>query len=81
MKHFSTIDKKGCDAYMKMVQSQVEAYKIDHHKYPTIEELKQGGYLTAEETKCPDNTPIVIESNGNVKKSTTSTSQTYDGNG
>ena len=27
-KHSATIDDKGCEAYVKMVQGQVEAYKI-----------------------------------------------------
>ena len=67
MKHFATVDKKGCEAYIKMVQSQVEAYKIDHNAYPTIADLVAGEYIPAEEAKCPDGTPIVIETNGNVK--------------
>lgn len=28
-KHFSTVDDKGCKAYVSMVQGQVEAYRID----------------------------------------------------
>ena len=72
MKHFATVDKKGCDAYIKMVQSQVEAFKIDHNKYPTMEELKAGKYLTEDDIKCPDNTPIVIEGSGEVKKASSS---------
>ncbi len=28
-KHSKSIDEKGCDAYVKMVQGQVEAYKMD----------------------------------------------------
>lgn len=44
-KHFQTIDDKGCSAYIAMVQSQVEAYKIDHQKFPTVKELIDGEYL------------------------------------
>ncbi|KGR74609.1 competence type IV pilus major pilin ComGC [Ureibacillus sinduriensis] len=73
-KHFSTIDNKGCEAYLKMVQGQVEAYKIDHKRLPTLSELKTEGYLKDDEdTTCPNGDPIEIQSDGNVvamKKST-----------
>ncbi|MDN4493314.1 competence type IV pilus major pilin ComGC [Ureibacillus aquaedulcis] len=66
-KHFTTIDNKGCEAYLKMVQGQVEAYKIDHNALPTLGQLKTGGYLTDdEETACPNGDLIEIESDGNV---------------
>lgn len=38
-KHFATIDKKGCTAYITMVQGQVEAYRVDYMAYPTLEDL------------------------------------------
>ncbi|WP_010287879.1 competence type IV pilus major pilin ComGC [Kurthia massiliensis] len=45
-KHFSTVDNKGCDAYIKMAQGQVEAYRIDKGEYPTsISALETEGYL------------------------------------
>jgi competence protein ComGC len=45
-KHFSTVDSKGCDAYVKMAQGQVEAYRIDTGEYPEkISELETNGYL------------------------------------
>ncbi|MFC7684725.1 competence type IV pilus major pilin ComGC [Ureibacillus sp. GCM10028918] len=66
-KHFATIDNKGCEAYLQMVQGQVEAYKIDHNTLPTLSQLKTEGYLTdEEETACPNGDLIEIESNGNV---------------
>jgi competence protein ComGC len=64
-KHNSNINKKGCDAYVKMVQSQVEAYKMDKNKVPTLEELKSEGYLN--DTKgCPNGKQIEIDAEGNV---------------
>ncbi len=33
-KHSKSIDAKGCAAYLKMAQGQVEAYKMDMKKLP-----------------------------------------------
>lgn len=65
-KHFASIDKKGCDAYVKMVQGQVEAYKIDFLKTPTIDDLVSEGYLKENETKCPSGEKVEIQNDGNV---------------
>lgn len=78
-KHFKTIDDKGCDAYISMVQSQVEAYKIDHHEYPDVADLVAKGYLPTKEkeagegttaneggAKCPNGEPIDITTEGKV---------------
>ncbi|MCM3586350.1 prepilin-type N-terminal cleavage/methylation domain-containing protein [Mesobacillus maritimus] len=60
-KHNATINKKGCEAYVKMVEGQVQAYNIDHKKLPTsITELVSGGYLNEGETTCPDGKVISI---------------------
>lgn len=51
-KHFSTVDNKGCDAYVKMAQGQVEAYRIDTGEYPEgISDLESTGYLKNESAK------------------------------
>lgn len=65
-KHFATIDEKGCDAYIKMVQGQVEAYKIEKMKFPSVSELIEEGYISTEEAKCPSGEAIVIKENGLV---------------
>ncbi|WP_010303226.1 competence type IV pilus major pilin ComGC [Kurthia senegalensis] len=45
-KHFSTVDEKGCTAYVKMIQGQVEAYKVELGTYPSnLDDLKRAGYL------------------------------------
>ncbi len=59
-KHSKSIDEKGCQAFVKMAQGQVEAYKMEHHTIPTIEELTADNYLP-EDAKCPDGTEISID--------------------
>ncbi|WP_019414936.1 competence type IV pilus major pilin ComGC [Paenisporosarcina sp. TG20] len=61
-KHSATIDKKGCEAYVKMVQGQVESYRIDKKLIPTIEDLVSDSYLIAGETTCPNGKLILIDS-------------------
>ncbi|GEN84393.1 hypothetical protein SLU01_27050 [Sporosarcina luteola] len=58
-KHSSTIDEKGCSAFVKMAQGQVEAYKMEHHEIPTVDVLTEEGYLPSGAT-CPDGTGISI---------------------
>lgn len=59
-KHSKAIDEKGCQAFVKMAQGQVEAYKMEHHTVPTIDMLTEEAYLP-EGAKCPDGTDISIE--------------------
>ena len=74
-KHFSSIDKKGCDAYVSMVQAQVEAYKIDYLNYPTETQLKEKGYIK-DDLKCPNGNLVVIDSEtGEVSEKKTNASQ------
>lgn len=66
-KHFATVDKKGCDAYVKMVQGQVEAYRIDQGQYPiTVTELESKEYLKTSDSKTCEGKTITI-SNGKVE--------------
>ena len=60
-KHFATIDEKGCDAYVLMLQGQVEAYKLNNRTYPTsVDVLLQDGYISDKEPKCPNDEKITI---------------------
>ncbi|HEX5563664.1 MAG TPA: competence type IV pilus major pilin ComGC [Sporosarcina sp.] len=60
-KHSKSIDEKGCAAFVKMAQGQVEAYKMEHHKSPTsIQQLIDTKYLP-EEAKCPDGRVLAIK--------------------
>ena len=68
-KHFSSIDKKGCDAYILMVQGQVEAYKLDENKYPAnVEDLYKAGYIQENNQQCPNGDKVTISSDGKVIK-------------
>ena len=68
-KHFSSIDKKGCDAYILMVQGQVEAYKLDENKYPSnVEDLYNAGYIQEGNQTCPNGEKVLISSDGKVTK-------------
>ncbi len=58
-KNNSSINEKGCDAFVKMVQGQVQAYELDDNELPvSVAALKDGGYITQE--KCPSNKEITI---------------------
>ncbi|WP_252503218.1 competence type IV pilus major pilin ComGC [Sporosarcina sp. Marseille-Q4943] len=63
-KHSKSIDDKGCEAFVRMAQGQVEAYKMEKHKIPSVDELIEEDYLP-KGAKCPDGTDISIE-NGMV---------------
>ncbi len=60
-KNNSSINEKGCDAFIKMVQGQVQAYELDDdNKDPvSVTALKAGGYITQD--KCPSGKEITIE--------------------
>lgn len=71
--HNASINDKGCKAYVKMVEAQVQAYQIEHRTSPTsIQDLVDEGYLKGDETACPDNTTITIGANGEVTTTTAS---------
>ncbi|MCM3114810.1 prepilin-type N-terminal cleavage/methylation domain-containing protein [Neobacillus sp. MER 74] len=65
-KHNSNINNKGCEAYVKMVQAQVQAYEMDKNKIPTIAELKSEGYLKEDSKGCPNGNTVAIDVDGNV---------------
>ncbi len=65
IKNNSSINEKGCEAYQKMVQGQVQAYQLDHNnKIPTVTELSEANYITSKE--CPAGKTITIASDGTV---------------
>ena len=59
-KHSANIDEKSCQAFVKMVQGQVAAYKIEHKTIPTLLELETGGYLSGVDTTCPNGDTVTI---------------------
>lgn len=67
-KHNSTINTKGCEAYVKMIQSQVQSYEVEHNTYPaSIDDLVTDGYLNTNNATCPDGkTTVKIDAEGVV---------------
>jgi competence protein ComGC len=71
--HNTTINTKGCEAYVKMVEGQVQAFNIDKKRLPsTIDELVNTGYLKGE-TTCPDGSQISLSAAGVVTAATPTT--------
>ncbi len=65
-KHSKSIDDKGCAAYIAMVQGQVEAYKMENHKYPSsLPDLVSKDYFP-EVPQCPDGRQLMIGQDGKV---------------
>ncbi|MFD1736528.1 competence type IV pilus major pilin ComGC [Bacillus salitolerans] len=65
-KHQAVIGKKGCDAYMNMVQAQVEAYKMDNENtIPSILKLETSGYIP--KTNCPNGDELLVDVDGTVR--------------
>ncbi|TQR18602.1 competence type IV pilus major pilin ComGC [Psychrobacillus soli] len=64
-KHSANIDKKGCEAFIKMVEGQVEAYKIENKKVPTLTELSESDFLKGVDS-CPNGDEIEIATDGSV---------------
>lgn len=65
----SNVQDTGCDAQVKMVQSQVEAYTLNEGSDPAnIGALVTGGYITTEQTTCANNVQIIV-TNGQAQRS------------
>lgn len=47
-KHKETVDKKGNEAIVKIVESQIELYTLEN-KTPSLNELVNEGYITKEQ--------------------------------
>ena len=66
-KHNSKINKKGCEAFVQMVQAQAQAYEIENQKPPaSIDALVEAEYLNKDETSCPNGDSIIISAEGKV---------------
>ena len=60
-KQSASIDSKGCEALVKMVEGQVGSYKIDHKKVPVnMEQLIEDDYLTDSNKTCSNGNEIII---------------------
>ena len=66
VQHQTTVQNKGCQAFVKMVQAQVQAYHIEEGEFPaSISVLKEKNYI--ETTTCPNGSEVTVESDGKVK--------------
>ena len=67
-KNNSTINNKGCEAFVRMVEGQVQAYRLDNDdEIPKFEDLAKEGYVGKEDedgnvtgTSCPNGDSITI---------------------
>ena len=64
LKNNEAINGRGCEAYVKTVQAQVEVYKIEHDDTPTLDELEDGDYIEAK--TCPNGDDLHISKEGEV---------------
>ncbi|KFN03779.1 prepilin-type N-terminal cleavage/methylation domain-containing protein [Bacillus clarus] len=60
----SSVQRKGCEAYAKSVEVQIQTYQLQNNKIPTIEELFDEKYITSKE--CPKGEPVIISDDGTV---------------
>ncbi|EJS72407.1 competence protein ComG [Bacillus cereus] len=60
----SSVQGKGCAAYVKSVETQIQVYQLQYNKIPSLKELTEGKYITAD--KCPNGEAIYISDNGTV---------------
>lgn len=58
VKQRSSVQDKGCGAYVKSVEAQVQAYQLEHNKIPTVNDLVNDKYITS--STCPKGEPIII---------------------
>ena len=69
-KNNATINTKGCEAYVRMVEGQVQAYHLENGNYPSsVTELVSAGLLKEGETECPDGRVLTVANNGAVSVS------------
>ncbi len=65
-KHNSVIKNKGCDAMVKMVEAQVQAYQLEKNAIPTVQNLTEDEYLKGGIPACPNGDIISVDSKGKV---------------
>nr|WP_077621023.1 competence type IV pilus major pilin ComGC [Bacillus sinesaloumensis] len=60
-KHNSVIKNKGCDALVKMVEAQVQAYELEKGSPPTTENIATNEYFKEGKIPaCPNGDTITI---------------------
>ncbi|MBM7693286.1 prepilin-type N-terminal cleavage/methylation domain-containing protein [Peribacillus deserti] len=62
-KNQTTVRSKGCQAFLKMVDAQIQSYELDNNAPPSdIDVLVTEKYL--KQKSCPDGTAVIIGANG-----------------
>ncbi len=60
-KVIQTVDKKGCDALVKVVDSAILQYKLSFDQYPNdVNDLINAGLLNESQSKCSNGQGIGI---------------------
>ena len=59
-KHSASIDEKGCKAFARMLEGQIEAYKIEKKSVPSLDDLVTEGFLKGDKT-CPNGKEVFID--------------------
>lgn len=63
-KVMDSVDNKGCDALLKVVEAAILEYKLDNGSYPNdISDLISEGYLSEGQNTCTNGSNVYI-SNG-----------------
>lgn len=66
-KHNSNIKEKGCEAFLKMVEAQVQSFEMEKQRLPAdLAELIAEGYLKEKQSTCPNGKTVTISSTGVV---------------
>ncbi|MED1409558.1 MULTISPECIES: competence type IV pilus major pilin ComGC [Bacillus] len=60
----SSVQGKGCDAYVKSVEAQIQVYQLQYNKIPSIDALGEGKYITSK--TCRKGELIYISDDGAV---------------
>ncbi|MBS9805146.1 MULTISPECIES: competence type IV pilus major pilin ComGC [Bacillus cereus group] len=60
----SSVQGKGCAAYVKSIEAQIQVYQLQHNKIPSLKELTDEKYITTD--KCPNGESIHISDDGTV---------------
>lgn len=57
-----SINDKGCEALISVVQTQVDLFNLTENRYPeNIEELITKDYITESQRSCPDGSELEIK--------------------
>lgn len=56
----NSVDQKTCDAYIALVNMQIQQYHLDNQTYPgSLEQLQEEGYIDS--MTCPDGRMLVLD--------------------